>query len=194
MKLDEYNLLCDLPQELAPKRREFILKKWEKRGWINRKVFDSCFNEFLRIQQIAKNLSEHTWHMDGRVVIVEFLEHPHLVKGILEDHGDNGWSLYTCSSCQNNTSLYLGNFEDVAYVDLHPEPRKLWSRMNHLYWKLHKRPDRFHKKISSHSPGTVCDYANFGLDFLAGRAERFVYTNPEGAMGDCYPHCQCKFL
>src|SRR4051794_39135242 len=107
MKLDEYNILLGIPQELPPKRRDYIFRKWEKRGWIKEGEFT---DELRRIKDLVINKKHYIHKWDGRVVTVHFIEDQWGIGqsvGILEDHGDNGWHLFTAGTCQHIESSFF---------------------------------------------------------------------------------------
>ena len=188
MKKDEMNMVLGVAGDMHPKRRSHILSKWWKKGWLKN---GKTTTEFNRVKSLIVNKGDLIRTMDGRVVIVHFDDtwgFPPTC-GIIEDHNDNGWHFYTASRGNSNRCYFLGhsNLPGISYVELHPNPRKIWERMNYLYWKRDGRSDRFHQKIGTIDPFTTCDYsqANKGI---------FTYSNPHGKIGECYSWCQCKHL
>lgn len=190
MKKDEYDIFLkgqldsiDIP----PKRFKYILKKWAKQGLIsNSKLTD----EFHRIRKLILHKNEDKYNylddLDGRVAIVEFIQehfypYPRNV-GIIQNHDDNGWWFITKSLKQYQLDF---DYSSIAYVELHPNPKKIWRLMNYLAWKRENREDCFHQKITEMSWTTTSYYS---------KANEVIYTNPLGNLGECFPWCQCKFL
>ncbi len=183
MKTDEVNLILGIKQDIHPKRHAYIMQKWYKQGLIDK---GKPTKELERIKDLIVNKGKYIDKWDGRVVIVHFLQNiwgRSLAAGILEDCGDNGYWFVTV----NNNYSFNYDFKDVAYIELHPKPRRIWTRLNFYAWKKNKHPDCYHKKISSMSHGTTCDYSQVSKGI-------FTYSNPLGKIGECYPYCQCKFL
>lgn len=187
MKQDEIDLMLGKKIEMHPKRRKFILNKWASKGW---GVAPNYTETFLKIKSILSKEKRIDNNLDGQVVVMHSTYYPPMI-GILEDHGDNGWHLYTSKSIKKDWSYYVGesrNLENhICYFEPHPNPRKIFNKLNYLAWKYLKRQDRFHKKISEWDYDSIRPY----------RIEdgQFVWlppTNPNGNIGDCRSYCQCK--
>ena len=71
MKQDEYNLVLDIPQQVHPKRMKYILKKWDKWGWL---WHGRATDAFCRVKDLIVNKEKYIDNMDGRVVIVHFIQ------------------------------------------------------------------------------------------------------------------------
>lgn len=185
MREDEYNLLIGKfeEQNIPKKRMEYLISKWERKGWCAGKTLT---DKFYYVQELALNKRKYMLKYEKHVVVARFIGSPQAI-GILENHGDNGWHLFTKKLIKFDMSQSF-NFEDIAYIELHPSPEKIWRKMNYLFWRFHRFPDRFHSKISIMDSDTISKY-----EVIDGKW-KVTYTNPFGIVGECYPDCQCKTL
>ena len=154
MKQDEIDWLLDRDPNLHPKRRDYLTAKWARRNKAHYK-------------DLILHKSTHMYRIDGHVVIATFRNFPRSV-GILWDGGDNGWYLFT-----RRRDNWVGEpyYDDdwLVCVEQHPNPRKIWERMNLREWRRHKCEDRFHKKI---------------------RPTHWYHREPN----ECRPECQCRSI
>jgi len=189
MKQDEIDLMFGKKTEMHPNRRKFIISKWAKKGW---GIAPNYTPEFYRIKDLIENLDEHMDKLEGHVVTMYSKKYYPPMVGILEYHGDNGWHFYTKKNIVKNWSYYVGesyNLEDsdIAYLDPHPNPRKIWNKLNYLAWKYGKYEDRFHDKIKEFDRDTQRDFK-----IIDGKYIWSPPFNPEGNIGDCRSYCPCK--
>ena len=175
MKSDECAYLTGKNIELRPKRRDYLLKKWTRKGWYRESLFTSNFTpEGRRIRELilkVENSYDIPEEYDGRVVTVygktAWIGHGRA--GIFRNQGDMGWYFYTVLSVRRKSCWFIEK-KDIAYIDLHPNPHKIWRKINYEYWQHHKIPDFFHNKVG------------------------FLYRVEGYKEGECLPTCQCKFL
>lgn len=193
MKRDELALIMGKEVDVHPKRLAYLYSRWRSKGWLDEALKPTAKMDKLRYLILNKNQIMNG--LDRRVAFVEYvsdnLEYA-TQSGILVDYGDNGWHFYTPKSARAGFSysfLKPYGYEELAYVEPHPRPRKVWRLCNRAMWDKTRREDFFHKKINTMSPGTVCKYGT-GPDARM----TFTYTHPLGNMGDCFPCCQCKHL
>lgn len=162
IKQDEINLILNQQQEIHPKRKKYLQEKHKRKGWTG-----------IKLEQIKTLISKERKlndELDNHVVIIQLDWLPPIC-GILVDCGDNGWHLYTKKTIKQNYSYYIQE-KDVIYVEQHPNPKKIWTRINYLAWKYLKREDYFHSKVSFFYPKNKYNLS----------------------IGECYPFCQCKTL
>lgn len=183
MKQDEIDFLINGSTNIHHKRLKYILKKWELKGWYkeNKQTI-----ELDRIKNLIINKDKLLRELDLHVVIIINKSLPPLI-GILDNCGDNGYHLHTKKTIKGNWTWYIDP-DHVAYIEQHPNPQKIWQRLNYLYWKYHKIEDCFHKKITTTSYGSITNYTKFDGIF------KITVSNPKWEIGSCYPNCQCKKL
>jgi hypothetical protein len=150
MKRDEYILLTEQANQdhIHPKRKAYILKKWQKKGWADNSGYTK---EFYKIQIAAFSSNDHSvlWH--GRVVQLHRVGIPHVKSGILWHNGRDVVLYYAYHNRLHY--YYLGdrrfpgvNYDRTAYIELHPSPDRTWTKLNHVAWRDTGIGDRFHLK------------------------------------------------
>ncbi len=187
MKQDEIDLMFGKKVETHPNRKKYLWNKWEKKNWGRDPNYTP---EFYRIKDLIDNLKKHTDDLIGQVVTMYSKEYYPPMTGIIQDCGDHGLHFCTKRTVKRNSSYFLGDYagrlDNVAYFDPHPNPQKIWNRLNFLGWKYQKREDMFHEKIGA-----------YDRDSISGKVENGKYIpvtpyNPQGNIGDCRPYCPCK--
>jgi len=178
MKIDEYNLIVNKTSfnELPEKRGNYILKKWVKKGWIDSALMKT--HEYYRVENLILNLFDDGYKFCNRVVNIYFDENRwgfSQSTGVMEDIYDSGFWFYTTNKCKKSSSYFLDyslSFEEsgIAYIEYHPNPHKIWRRLNYLMWKKEKKEDYFHDKYS------------------------WLWCKDPELHGKCTDQCQCKFL
>lgn len=184
MKDDEISLILGEDIYIHPKREKYIKHKWIRKGFIENNNYTE---KYYYIKKMLKEFQDNPYDvmgsLDGKVVTIYWKNFPPS-SGILEDYGDNGFYFSTKNMAKSNSQIHLDDSE-IAYIEKHVSPRKLWRKLNYICWKYNKIPDRFHIKISYLSP------TSYGI---LNENKFYEVLNPFGKIGECFPWCQCRQL
>jgi len=188
MRQDEFDFLRGATVSIHQKRIQFLRQKWSRRGWC---VVDHLsFNGWSwteagerELEIIRRSQNDRDWWqmLDHQVSIIQLVNEPPRA-GIFIDCGDNGFHFYTSRTVKGWYSYFLGygtyRLNGVVSIRPHPDPMKIFNRLNYLAWKYssnsrYRHEDAFHLKWDR---------------YLMWGGQR-----PESDSHPCHPSCQCRF-
>lgn len=145
MKRDEQDFLIDPTTPLHAKRKNYILRKWTKKGWY---ANDDLTEVGYALQKkIVTILNMYTKNA-GQVVYCKTPSK--IVEGIVwlyKPHFDKSfWCLYSWNN--NSVHFYspINLTTNLYYIDKHMDPFPIWEDLNLRAWLLWSTSDKFHLK------------------------------------------------